>query len=83
MAILRHDARTVRSPEDVVTDRQVVREWAVAGPGTADIEQALRDGHSTGGGLGLGLGGARRLNNKFDITSRPGESTRVVITRWK
>ena len=53
------------------------------GPGIADIEAALRDGYTTGGGLGLGLGGARRLSNDFEIHSRPGEGTRVVITRWK
>ena len=54
-----------------------------SGPGIADIELALKDGYSTGGGLGLGLGGARRLANEFHISSRPGEGTRVAITRWK
>jgi len=53
------------------------------GPGIADIELALRDGFTTGAGLGLGLGGAKRLVNDFDIASRPGEGTRVTITRWK
>lgn len=53
------------------------------GPGIADIAQALKDGFTTGNGLGLGLGGARRLVNEFDIQSRPGEGTRVTITRWK
>ena len=53
------------------------------GPGIADIEAALRDGYTTGNGLGLGLGGAKRLSNEFDIHSRPGEGTRVVITRWR
>ena len=53
------------------------------GPGIADIEQALRDGYTSGGGLGLGLGGARRLVNQFDIQSRPGEGTRIAIARWK
>lgn len=53
------------------------------GPGIANIEQALRDGFTTGGGLGLGLGGARRLVNEFDIHSRPGEGTRITVTRWK
>ena len=53
------------------------------GPGIPDVTQALRDGYTTGGGLGLGLGGARRLVNEFDIDSRPGTGTRVVITRWK
>jgi serine/threonine-protein kinase RsbT len=52
------------------------------GPGIRDIEQALRDGYSTGNGLGLGLGGARRLTNAFSIESTPGVGTRVVITQW-
>jgi serine/threonine-protein kinase RsbT len=52
------------------------------GPGIPDIERALKDGFSTGTGLGLGLGGARRLSNEFAIDSRPGEGTRVTITRW-
>lgn len=53
------------------------------GPGIADIEMALRDGYTTGGGLGLGLGGARRLVSEFDITSQPGEGTRVTVVKWK
>ena len=134
MAVLRHDTRPVRSPEDVVAVRQVVREWAVSvgfslvdqtkivtaaselarntlihggggtlrvealnddrrrglrlvfedhGPGIPDVSQALKDGYSTGSGLGLGLGGAKRLSNEFDVVSRPGEGTRVAIVRWK
>ena len=53
------------------------------GPGIADIEQAMRDGFTTGGGLGLGLSGSKRLCHDFSITSAPGEGTRVVIARWK
>ncbi len=53
------------------------------GPGIPDIEQAMKDGFTTSGGLGLGLGGARRLSNEFQIESRPGEGTRVAITRWR
>jgi len=53
------------------------------GPGIANIELALRDGFTTGGGLGLGLGVAKRLVSDFEISSRPGEGTRVSITRWK
>jgi serine/threonine-protein kinase RsbT len=53
------------------------------GPGMADIEQAMRDGYTTSGGLGLGLGGARRLSNEFEIQSRVGEGTRVTIARWR
>ena len=134
MAVLRHEMRPVRSAEDVVGVRRVVREWALAvgfslvdqtkivtaaselarnvivhggggslrlealnddarrglrlvfedqGPGIADVERALKDGFSTGGGLGLGLGGARRLSNEFEIDTKPGAGTRVAITRWK
>ena len=53
------------------------------GPGIADIEAALRDGYTTGGGLGLGLGGARRLCNDFSIDSAPGRGTRIMIARWR
>jgi serine/threonine-protein kinase RsbT len=53
------------------------------GPGIADVDQALKDGFTTGSGLGLGLGGARRLSQDFQVTSKPGEGTRVVIGRWK
>ena len=53
------------------------------GPGIANIAQAMKDGYSTSGGLGLGLSGAKRLSNDFAITSSPGVGTRVVITRWK
>ena len=52
------------------------------GPGITDIERALKDGYTTGRGLGLGLGGARRLSSEFSIDSRPGEGTRVTIARW-
>ena len=134
MAVLRHETRPIRAPEDVVAVRKVVREWAIAvgfslvdqtkivtaaselarntmhhggggtvrlealndgdrrglrlvfedqGPGIGDLERAMRDGFSTGGGLGLGLGGAKRLSNEFEIASRPGEGTRVAIARWK
>lgn len=53
------------------------------GPGIADLEQALRDGFTTGTGLGLGLSGSRRLVNEFDIVSSPGEGTRVTVVKWK
>jgi serine/threonine-protein kinase RsbT len=53
------------------------------GPGISDVERAMSDGYSSGSGLGLGLGGARRLVNEFDIRSGPGQGTTVVITRWK
>jgi serine/threonine-protein kinase RsbT len=53
------------------------------GPGIADVQLALKDGYTSRGGLGLGLGGARRLVNDFAIESRLGEGTRVTATRWK
>ncbi|HYP08224.1 MAG TPA: anti-sigma regulatory factor [Bryobacteraceae bacterium] len=53
------------------------------GPGIADINLALKDGYTTGGGLGLGLSGAKRLSSEFQIDSKPGEGTRVTIVRWK
>ncbi len=53
------------------------------GPGIPDIELALRDGYTTGSGLGLGLGGSKRLVSDFDITSTVGKGTRVTITKWK
>ncbi|MCI3952364.1 MAG: putative anti-sigma regulatory factor, serine/threonine protein kinase [Burkholderiales bacterium] len=52
------------------------------GPGIPDVKVALQDGYTTGAGLGLGLGGAKRLSNEFEIDSRPGQGTRVSITRW-
>jgi serine/threonine-protein kinase RsbT len=52
------------------------------GPGIADINLALKDGYTTGGGLGLGLGGAKRLSNEFEIKSAPQQGTRITITRW-
>jgi len=134
MAVLRDEQKEIRSSQDVVAVRQIVREWAVyagfslvdqtkivtaaselarntlmhggggrvrlealndgsrrglrvifedEGPGIPDVEQALRDGFTTAGGLGLGLGGAKRLSSEFDINSRPGQGTRVAITRWR
>jgi serine/threonine-protein kinase RsbT len=53
------------------------------GPGIANIELALKDGYTTGSGLGLGLGGAKRLSHEFGIISEPGRGTRVTILRWK
>ena len=53
------------------------------GPGIADVNAALVDGFSTGGGLGLGLSGARRLSNEFEVKSAPGKGTQVMLVRWK
>jgi len=53
------------------------------GPGIASIEQALRDGYSTSGSLGLGLPGARRLVDEFEIVSKVGQGTTVTVRKWK
>lgn len=53
------------------------------GPGIADLGKALEDGYTTGKGLGLGLSGAKRLCNEFDIQSAPGEGTKITLVRWK
>jgi serine/threonine-protein kinase RsbT len=53
-----------------------------AGPGIRDIDQAMRDGYTTGNGLGLGLSGAKRLCNEFNIKSQPGSGTTITIARW-
>jgi serine/threonine-protein kinase RsbT len=53
------------------------------GPGIADVELALQDGYTTGNGLGLGLGGTKRLVNEFKINSQPGQGTRVTVIKWK
>ncbi len=134
MPVIKTERRPVRSGDDVVRVRQVVRLWAVdlgfglveqtkivtaaseiarntlehggggevtldamsengrrglrlvfedKGPGIGDVEGALKDGFTTAGGLGLGLGGARRLSSEFAIDSRPGEGTRITLTRWR
>jgi serine/threonine-protein kinase RsbT len=53
------------------------------GPGIPDLELALKDGYSTGGGMCLGLSGSKRLVNDFQIASKVGEGTRVCVVRWK
>ena len=134
MPVIKTERRPVRSGDDVVRVRQVVRLWAVdlgfglveqtkivtaaseiarntlehggggevtldalsdngrrglrlifedKGPGIENVDQALKDGFTTSGGLGLGLGGARRLSSEFAIDSRPGEGTRITLTRWR
>lgn len=134
MAIVLSDERPIRSSEDVVLVRQLVRSRSVElgfglvdqtklvtaaselarntlehggggrvrldviddsprrglrltfeddGPGIADIAMAMKDGYTSGGGLGLGLGGAKRLSNEFELVSQPGKGTRVTITRWR
>lgn len=58
-------------------------EFTDQGPGIADVDLAMKDGYTTGGGLGLGLSGAKRLSDHFEIESSPGKGTRVAIIRWK
>jgi len=53
------------------------------GPGIADIEAAMKDGFTTGNGMGLGLGGSKRLVNEFEIESAPGKGTKITVIRWK
>jgi serine/threonine-protein kinase RsbT len=70
---------------DVIHDgtRRGIRVVAVdEGPGIDDVDKALTDGYTTGGGLGLGLPGARRLVDEFDIQTAPGEGTRVTLVKW-
>lgn len=57
--------------------------FADEGPGIADIDLALTDGYTSGGGLGLGLSGAKRLSDEFEIRTAPGEGTEVTIRKWK
>ena len=65
------------------TRRGVRLEFTDQGPGIADVQLAMKEGYTSGGGLGLGLPGAKRLSDEFMIDSEPGKGTRVVILRWK
>jgi serine/threonine-protein kinase RsbT len=68
----------------VANGRQGFRlDFVDSGPGIPDIALALKDGYTTGTGLGLGLSGSRRLMNEFEIESEPGKGTRVSVTRWR
>ena len=53
------------------------------GPGIPDVKLALTDGYTTGNGLGLGLSGSKRLVNEFELQSKVGEGTRIIVTKWK
>jgi len=65
------------------TGRRGIRvTFSDTGPGISDIDLALTDGWTTGDGLGLGLSGARRLVDEFELTSKPGEGTCVVVAKW-
>ncbi|HYE38972.1 MAG TPA: anti-sigma regulatory factor [Ramlibacter sp.] len=63
--------------------RGLALEFIDQGPGIPDIAQALKDGYTTGGGMGLGLSGAKRLSDEFEIESAPGAGTTVKIRKWK
>lgn len=134
MSVLKAETLPIHNESDIVTVRQVVRQWSVKtgfsivdqtkfvtaaselarntlvygkggsavveiledgarkgvrltfedqGPGIENLALALKDGYTTGGGLGMGLSGAKRLSNEFEISSKVGEGTKVMITRWK
>jgi serine/threonine-protein kinase RsbT len=71
---------------EICTDgikRGVRMRFVDEGPGIADVEQALKDGFTTGKGLGLGLGGSRRLVNEFQIETEVGKGTKITVVRWK
>ena len=63
--------------------RGIELSFADEGPGIADLALALTDGYTSGGGLGLGLSGAKRLSDEFEIRTAPGEGTEVTIRKWK
>ena len=63
--------------------RGVTLSFIDQGPGIADVELALTDGYTTGNGMGLGLSGARRLADEFDLSTSPGAGTTVRISKWK
>lgn len=70
--------------EPVVDPRRGLRlHFEDDGPGIPDIDLALKNGYTTGSGLGLGLGGAKRLMDQFEIASRVGKGTRVTILKWR
>ena len=74
---------TMRLETFVENDRRGLRlTFEDKGPGIADLEQAMTDGFTTKGGMGLGLGGSKRLVDEFEVVSRVGEGTRVTATRW-
>ena len=75
---------TVRIEVEQAGARRAVRlTFEDQGPGIPDVERAMGDHFTSGGGLGLGLGGAKRLSNEFEIVSVPGQGTKVMIARWK
>ena len=74
---------TMRLETFVKNDRRGLRlTFEDKGPGIADLERAMTNGFTTKGGMGLGLGGSKRLVDEFEVVSRVGEGTRVTATRW-
>ncbi|MEW2614488.1 ATP-binding protein [Streptomyces sp. NPDC047880] len=70
------------TPLDTGAARGLRLAFVDTGPGIRDLDQALTDGYTSGGGLGLGLSGAKRLVQEFEVDSRPGEGTTVTVTAW-
>ena len=76
--------RVIAQPTEDANGRQALRLiFEDTGPGIANIEEAMRDGFSTGRGLGKGLPGSKRLVDEFKIESEPGQGTRVTVLRWR
>ncbi|MEC5396643.1 ATP-binding protein [Uliginosibacterium sp. H1] len=73
---------TIEDVTDTAARRGLRLSFRDEGPGIPDITKALQDGFTTGGGMGLGLGGAKRLVSEFSIDSAPGKGTLVCITQW-
>jgi serine/threonine-protein kinase RsbT len=82
--VVQYAGRGIITLKSIITDSKRGLEVVVAdqGPGIEDVEQAMRDGYSTSGGLGMGLPGARRLAHEFDIVSQLGRGTTVTIRMW-
>ncbi len=74
--------RMVLEPQDDGRRRGLKLSFEDDGPGIPDVEQALQDGWTSGGGLGLGLGGARRLSHEFEVVTEVGRGTRITVLRW-
>ncbi|CAL9308372.1 anti-sigma regulatory factor [Streptomyces sp. SudanB52_2052] len=70
------------TPLDTGQSQGLRLDFVDSGPGIRDLEQAMTDGYTSGGGLGLGLSGAKRLVHEFEVDSRPGEGTTVTVTAW-
>ncbi|GGX15153.1 anti-sigma regulatory factor [Streptomyces lomondensis] len=69
-------------PLDSGPSRGLRLSFVDTGPGIRDLEQAMTDGYTSGGGLGLGMSGSKRLVHEFEVDTRPGEGTTVTVTAW-